>query len=935
MHTYRKKLIEVDLPLDDINRESAREKSIRHGHPSTLHMWWARRPLAACRAIIFASMVDDPSAYPDDFSDEAETEERERLHNIIRRLVVWQNSNDENLLAEARYEIARSVARNNGQEAPTKPEAVLKYLRDHCPAIHDPFCGGGSIPLEAQRLGLCTHGSDLNPLPVLITKALIELPHPFRNQPPINPEVDSLGETRTRDKWRGASGLADDIRYYGAWMREKAHERIGHLYPKARLTDGSETTVIAWLWTRTVPCNNPACRIRMPLMKTFQLSKKKGNEHWTRPIVDRDSNTISFVVQNHDAGVPESGTVNRNGAVCIACGTAVNLAYVREQAKSGNMGEIMTAIVAEGHRRRLYITPDDSQIHIAFSANPTWRPRGRLPDNAANLSIQNYGITYWHELFTERQLTALATFSDLLAEVHSVIIQDGAPVNYANAISTYLALAIGKATDSGCSYAWWQNSVEKIAQVFGIQAIGITWDFAEGNHFSSSTQNWMAQIKWIAKVLERLPISANTGEVYQADAATTLHATDGHVIVTDPPYYDNIGYADLADFFYVWLRPLLRDIYPDLFSGMMTPKAEELIVNRFRFENSRERFEELLSKTLTRVREHCSEQFPSSIFYAYKQQQEEREGTTSTGWETMLNSLISVGFQIVGTWPMRTERPGRLMAVRRNALASSIILVCRPRPADAPIASRREFLDTLKEAMPTALNQFTRKAHIAPVDLAQAAIGPGMEVYSQYSQVEKVSGELVTVREALAYINREIDAYHEREEGDFDAETRFCLAWLKQYGYAEGRFGEAEVLATAKAVSIETMARLLISGGGIVQVRQPQDYYEEVEGVEAYKVRAELPLSGITTAWEGCLHMMFHLNLEGGKTITGAAAVAAAMHNNSDCSPLSSVERLARLLYNHYDRQGDAKNAVYFNNLVTSWDKIMSEMQDPEQLEVF
>ena len=941
MNTYRKKLIEVDLPLDDINREAAREKSIRHGHPSTLHMWWARRPLAACRAIIFASMVDDPRTCEEFRTPEVQDEERERLHNIIRRLVIWQNSNDEKLLAEARYEIARSVARNNRTKAPTDPEAVLAYLREHCPAVYDPFCGGGSIPLEAQRLGLRANASDLNPLPVLINKAMIELPPQFHNRKPVNPDADPLGmfigkgRKKQQIPWRGNAGLADDIRYYGAWMREEARKEIGHLYPKAKLADGNEATVIAWLWMCTVPCANPVCHIHMPLTKTFQISKKKGNEHWTKPIVDRTSNTISFVVQNHQSGLPKKGTINRSGAFCIACGNSVKLSYVREQVKAGNMGEIMTAVVAQAKRGRLFLTPTNEHIQKAMAATPNWQPYGRLPDQAMNLRIQGYGITHWHQLFTKRQLTALTTFSDLLVKAHSRMKQNGASSEYADVLCTYLALGIGKAADSGCRFAWWQSSGDFIVQVFTLQVIGMVWDFAEVNLFSSSTQNWMGQVEWIARVVENLPVSTNVGEVSQMDASAPRDVPEAPIIVTDPPYYDNIGYADLSDFFYLWIRPLLRDIYPELFAGMMTPKADEMVANPYRFEEAGHRFEELLTKALGQIRRSCSEEFPSSIFYAYRQQEEEQGGKTSTGWETMLNAVVSAGFQIVGTWPMRTERSRRPREQGANALASSVVLVCRPRSADAPIASRRDFLDELKGAMQPALDQFTREGHIAPVDLAQAAIGPGMEVYSRYSCVERDSGELVTVREALTYINREIEAYHEQEEGDFDPETRFCLAWLKQYGYTEGRFGEAEVLATAKVVSIDSMARLLISGGGIVQLRAPDGYYEEVEGAEAHNVRAELPLKGITTAWEGCMHMMFHLNLRGGETIEGAAAVADTMRNNSNCSPLSSVERLARLLYNHYDRQHQPRNAVYFNNLVTSWDKIISTMEDPKQPEMF
>ena len=938
MTTYRKKLIEVDLPLDDINHESARDASLTHGHPSTLHRYWSRKPLATCRALIFASMVDDPCDCEEFYTPEEQAKERERLHKIIRRLVVWKNSNDENLLAEARYEIARSIARNNGKKAPTKPDAVLEYLSKHCPSVYDPFCGAGSILLETQRLGLHAIGSDLNPLSVLLTKTMVELPLPFHNKQPVNPDADPMdipgrtGKGQAHVSWRGNAGLASDIRYYGAWMKKEARTRIGHLYPKAHLPDGTSATVVAWLWARTIPCPNPACGFHMPMLTTFQLCKKKGNEHWTKPIFDRKSKTLSFVVQTHNEGVPQGGTIKRTNAYCCNCGTAVKLPYVREQGKAGKIEEVMTAIVAEGERGKLFLSPTDEHIQVALSAESNSPPKGKLPKRALGFAVQNYGFTQWHQLFTKRQLTILETLSNLLLEVHDHLIEKGAQDKYADVVCTYLALAIGRTAESGCSFAWWENSATFVAPTFTRQALQMNWGFAEANPFSNSTQNWMAQIDWVAKVVERLPTLANSSNVYQADAATT-DATDGPIVVTDPPYYDNIGYADLSDFFYVWLRPLLRDIYPELFGGIVTPKNEEITASP-RFEDATQHFEELLDKALLRLRQYCSYQFPSSIFYAYKQQEEERDGITSTGWETMLLAIVNAGFHIVSTWPMRTERPTGVKT-KKNSLASSVVLVCRQRPTDASVASRREFLDELKEAMSPALDLFTREGHIAPVDLAQAAIGPGMEVYSRYSRVERVDGELVPVREALAYINREIDAYFEQEEGDFDAETRFCFAWLKQHDYKEGKSGEAELLAVAKAVSINSMGRLLTSGGGIVQLRSPDEYYEEVDGEEAHKVRAELPLKGITTAWEGCLHMMFHLNLEGGSTINGAAEVAEAMHNNSDCSPLSSVERLARLLYNHYDRQRNSANAVYFNNLVTSWDKIMSAMEDPKQREMF
>ena len=928
--SYRRKLIEIDLPLDAINAESAREKSIRHGHPSTLHLWWARRPLAACRSVIFASMVDDPIDCPEFDTPESQAAERERLHEIIRKLVKWESTDERNtqnveLLADARWEIARSVARSRNETPPDKDDraAVLAWLNDKALPIYDPFCGGGSIPLEAQRLGLRAVGSDLNPVAVLITKALIELPHQFANRPPVNPDADKTGIPVGKGKraqvvpWRGAAGLADDIRYYGRWMRERAWERIGHLYPTTKLPDGKEATVIAWLWARTVPCPNPACGVAMPLMKTFQLSTKRGNEHWTRPVVDQQAKTVSFVVQNHNRGVPAEATIGgRVGATCVACNGAVSLDYVREQARAGAMGEVMTGIVAEGDRKRLFLSPTDEHIRAAARAAAYWRPIQEMPEQALGFAVQGYGFTKWSQLFSERPLSGLTSFIDLMGDTVKELVKDGADKEYADTVQTYLALAIGRISNSCSNFARWQNSGDFVAGVFAMQTLSMIWDFAESNPFCNATQNWLAQIKWIAEVVERLPANVNMGEVLQANAATTIHVEKGPVIVTDPPYYDNIGYADLSDFFYIWLRSPLRDIHPELFAGILTPKTEEMVASP-RYGNTNQRFENLLSETLKLIRERCSPEFPSSIFYAYKQQEEEREGRTSTGWETMLTAVVNTGFEIVGTWPVRTERGGRARDIGSNALASSVVLVCRPRAEDTPPASRREFLDALEVEMPAALDQLTREGHIAPVDLAQAAIGPGMQVYSRYSRVETIGGDPVTVRDALAAINQAIANYDERQEGEFDPPTRFCLDWLKQYGFEEGQYGEAQTLAQAKNVAIEDELRdahgLVTAQGGSVQL-QPLSRY----------AANTLPPGGMT-AWEGCFRMAWHFDHEEG-SVQGAAEVGRRMGSGAE-----PVERLARVLYNHFDRIRDSRRAVLFNNLVTSWDAIQTEMSNPPQ----
>ena len=703
-------------------------------------------------------------------------------------------------------------------------------------------------------------------------------------------------------------------------MRDEAFRRIGHQYPKARLPGGGEATVIAWLWARTVPCPNPACGVEMPLVTSFQLSKKTKNQHWTRPVVDRESRKVSFVVQNNDEDIPLERTVipGGKGALCVACQGTVTHGYIRDQARGGNMGEVMTAIVAEGVRKRLFLSPTEEHVRCAREATPGWRPNGNLPDKARSISVQIYGFTQWNNLHTDRQLSAMTKFGDQLEAVRGLLEQDGASREYADTVATYLSIASGKYADYCSNFCSWILSSENVSHVFTGQGIGMMWDYAEANPFSNLAQNWLAGAERVAKSVERLSAGVNIGLAHQADASTTIHANNGPIIVTDPPYYGSIHYADSSDFFYVWLRPLLRDIFADLFAGMLTPKSEEMIANQFRFENPRDRFEHLLGETLQLIRQRCSPEMPSSIFYAYKQQEEQKEGRASTGWETMLTALVNAGFMIVGTWPMRTERAARSHALSANSLASSVVLVCRPRPDDAPVGTRRQFLDTLARDLPDALDHLTRESHIAPVDLAQAAIGPGMEIYSQFSRVETLGGERVSIRDALVQINRVVDEYHEAQEGEIDSESRFCVEWLKGHGFLEGTYGEAELLSKARVVAIESapLNGLLRAEAGQVKLRRMDDF------------GADRPLSRGMTAWEGCMRMAWHLNREAGEGVDGASSVAREMAGLG--AEVESVERLARILYNHFDRKSDSANAVAFNNVVTSWQDILTRMQQAQ-----
>ena len=913
---YRKKLIEVDLPLNVINKESSHEKTIQHGHPSTIHIYWARRPLATCRAIIFASMVDDPSSCPERFpTEQSQRIERDRLHNLIGKLIKWENSNDDSILAQARYEIANSIARSRNETLQNDHDTVLQYLANHAPIAYDPFCGSGSIPLEAQRLGMKAIGSDLNPIAVLITKALIELPHKFNNKTPINPGSDPLfGTTHKKNiSWRGVTGLANDIRYYGNWIGDEAYKRIGHFYPQVQDENGNHRTVIAWLWTRTIPCPNPLCGVNMPTIKNFQLSKRRGNQHWIRPIIDHQNRSISFIVQNHNTGVPKEATVNRNGVTCIACQNTVDLEYVREQARMGNMVEQMIAIVADGDRKRIFLSPKEEHIQTVLDAKPKWYPNDKCPKQALGGGMQKYGIIYQYQLFTERQLLALTTFSDLIQEVRYLIIQHGGDNKYADVILTYLVLAIGKMVDSHCKHAIWKAGRDSITGMFPRPAIAMVWDFAEANPFSTQTKSWTSQIKWIARSVENLPTHTNYGKSFQSDAATATDFNNDSIIITDPPYYDNIAYADLSDFFYTWIRPLLKNVYSDLFATISTPKMDEIISNRYRFNNTRQRFENLLGQSLKLMRKHSTYEYPLLIFYAYKQHENKHEGRISTGWETMLNALITSGFQIIRTWSMHTELASRPISLGTNALGSSIVLVCRPRPYNAHSCIHSEFLNEISTKLPIALDYLTRENHIAPTDLAQAMIGPGMEIYSQYSKVETISGESISVRQALIEINNVIAKYFEHQEGKLDSETRFCIDWLKEHSYDEGTFGEANVLSQAQNIDITNLSQnhqILNAQYGKVQLLP----------IEYFSPSREIPNVPMTT-WEGCMRIAYHMdsNREDAGGIDGAARDITRMDNTN------YVEQLAYILYNYYDNLGKSQDAHLFNNIVTNWQVLMTK----------
>lgn len=904
----KKKLIEVALPLDDINAASAREKSIRHGHPSTLHLWWARRPLAAARAVIWSSLVDDPSAHPEEFPTvEEQAAERERLFGILSELVVWENSNNDRVLNAAKAEIKRSMG-------------------DDLPPLLDPFAGGGAIPLEAQRLGLKAYAQDLNPVAVTINKAMIEIPPLFADKPAVNPEARGK---LTNGGWSGNAGLAADVKYYGSWMKEEAARRIGYLYPKVKVPaeqGGGKATVIAWLWTRTVKCPNPACGHEAILVRSFDLSKKKGKEWHVEPVCE--DGEVRFEVAPGKA--TQDGTVNRRGATCVHCGTPIDFKYVRAEGRAHRMGEKLMAIVAEGKRGRVYCAPNDEQASVADIPKPDEYPDADIASNPRDFKTPNYGLATFSQLFTNRQLTALTTFSELVGEAQKKAEADataaGLPDDgvgladggtgaraYGEAIGVYLANLVDQLANHNSSICSWHAGNTQLRNVFSRQAIPMTWDYAESNPFCNSSGCFDNLFIRMTEAFQGLPsIVSKPGIVRQFDAQSD-NGMRNIVVSTDPPYYDNIGYADLSDFFYVWLRQSLRRTYPRLFSTMLVPKHEELVATPYREsrgkDGARDFFEEGMFSTFKQICKYACDDVPVTIYYAFKQSETEStndvESTASTGWETMLSAIIRAGFSITGTWPMRTEMGSRMIASGTNALASSIVLVCRKRSEDAPMGTRRDFVMALKRELGSALDKL-RSSNIAPVDLAQSAIGPGIGVYSRYSQVLEADGSPMTVRAALQLINQEVDAYFSDQDGELDRESRFCVDLYTQKAFDTIKFGEADVLARAKNVSIEGLAAqgLLASVKGDVHLLDRSGVSERVD----FKAPTWLTTQQLTRALE-----------EGGVTAC-AKIVSQTLGGRAD-----GAKALAYRLFTIADKRNWQQEAFAYNSLVTAWPEIQSK----------
>jgi putative DNA methylase len=930
----RKKLIEVALPLPEINDASAYDKMPGIGpHPKGIHQWWARLPLPTARAVLFASVVDDPSSHPEKFpTDEVQNVERERLFDIVRELMQKKLHDRPEVYAKAHAE-------------------MLKHVGGTLPPVLDPFSGGGSIPLEAARLGFEAHAADLNPVAVLLNKCNLELVPRWLDQQPVNPKVRENVLRKTG--WKGAGGLAEDVRYYGRLIRERAIEKIGHLYPKVRLPKGHggrDANVIAWLWARTVASPNPAAQgTHVPLISTYWLSSKKGSLAWLKPVVDKKANSWRFEVHTGeppDRNAVRSGTKLARGAKfkCLLTDQAIPDTHIKEQGRDSKIGYRLLAIVAEVHRGRTYLSFDQSHESFSLLSPPEGSPDEEFAYDSRYLTPPGYGMCTVSSFFTPRQLTAMVTLCDLVKEVRRDVEKDARIAGLSNAetedytktIMTFLALALDRCTDFNSALCRWTAGNQKVMNLFGRQAIPMVWDFAEANILGESVGGWSTCSGYVADCIGVIGQSAGrNGNARQVDAAGAWNDVRGLLVSTDPPYYDNVPYAAISDFFYVWLRQTIGNLYPDLFKTILVPKTPELTAAPERFngdkEKAKEHFESGFRKAFSTLLEKMDSRFPLTVYYAFKQEDEQvgfEEGKNgeseiisngvdrTTGWETLLDALFGSGFQITATWPVRASQSWRMRAMGSNALASYIVLACRARPSDALQCSRRDFMNKLKEELPAALKHL-QQGNIAPVDLAQAAIGPGMAIFSRYSKVMESSGRSMTVRTALNLINQALDEVLAEQEAEFDADTRWALAWFDQHGVDEGEFGVAETLSRAKNTAVNGLveANIVSARGGKVRLVK----------------RDELPADWDPTAdkrltvWVSTQQLIRALDQQGE---SGAADLLKTLGGGLG----ENARELSYRLYKICERKGWSAEALAYNSLVLAWPELTKLAQaGPQQ----
>ncbi|HQE22178.1 MAG TPA: DUF1156 domain-containing protein [Thermosynergistes sp.] len=813
-----KSFIERDFPVKEVSEESAREKNIRHGHISTLHIWWARRPLASSRASVYAALTPEPK-------DEGERLKRSQfLHNLSK----WESSLNKNLIERAREEILRA---NGG-----KPPKVL-----------DPFAGGGAIPLEALRLGCDTYASDLNPVAVLIEKCTLEYPQKY-GKTENNPYSGQFGKEKLKDPGKASvkhqqndkqpnldsyeqmtflpspqreisNPLLYDVKRWGEWVLEEARKEIGKFYPPE--ADGS--IPVGYIWARTVKCQNPACGAEIPLVRQTWLAKK-DKKRVAYKLIPK-GNRFEFEIREGEQidFDPETGTVSRAKVVCPCCGSGLSDKEVRKQFQQGKAGQRMIAVVLHhaGRQGKTYRLATEKDLEVFKAAEkyleekrqalfdkwgfdpvpdePT--PEGKGSGAERAFSVRNYGLNTWGDLFNSRQKLALITFMEKVRQAHEKMLAEGYGEECAKAVTSYLAFAIDRQLDYNSTLCVWAVAGEFIAHTFGRQALPMIWDYFELSPWSKATGDWNSAMDWILKVVEHFSHILQSAVVIQA-SATSLPYSDNYfdAVITDPPYYDNVPYSYLSDFFYVWLKRTVGDLYPELFATPLTPKSEEIVAYSHKeggFEGGKKFFEDMIAKAFREIYRVLKPEGIAVIVFAHK---------STDAWETIINALLNSGLYLTASWPINTEMKARLRAKESAAMASSIYMVCRKR-TESKTAYFNEIKPQIEARIKEKLDQFWNEG-IGGSDFFISAIGPAMEVFGKYESVEKLSGEKVTAAELLEFVRKSVSEYalakilKSPELGGIDEETRFYLLWRWTYNGAKVYFDDARKLTQAIGVEI-------------------------------------------------------------------------------------------------------------------------------------